>query len=502
MNQINKTYCIDQLAYPKEVFELPVKAIQFGTGVLLRGLVDFILQKANEQDSFNGRVAMVKSTSPDLTEFKDQDGIYTVVETGLNEQQEVHIKSTVIHCIGPLWHIYSDWEKIKNLFSDPKLELVVSNTTELGLIYHEEQILKDVPISFPGQLTALLYHRYLQLGDQAPSLTIVPTELLIDNGKLLLSLIASHAHFNNLPIKFIKWLESHVDFCDSLVDRIVPGKLKSNATTLNLPYKDSLAIQTEPYFLWAIQQNPNSKPILNLRKPLPGLIIAPDIQPYREQKLRLLNGGHTILSPLAYLLGCRTVEEMMKNEQVSHFLNQVCESEIIPTLTVLAPQASAFFQAMKNRWLNPFMEHQLKTILAQTTTKMQSRNGDTFIRYFETNQELPVFLSFGFAVYLYFFKPGIHRNQQYFAMDGQGQEFEINDHKAALLYQHWLPYFSGEKTIAEIIPILLNDDQIFNHAFVLLPEFQDKITSMVQSIHHNGLTPSLLILLNSVPQHV
>jgi len=503
MERLSKTYCIEHLGIDPSSFDRPIRVAQFGTGVLLRGLIDFIFQKANDNGYFTGQIAMIRSTSSDISEFVDQDGIYTVVETGLNEQQEIQIHSTVVHCVSEVWSVMEDGNHLKNLFASPKLQLVISNTTEIGLAYQEEFIREGSPVSFPARLTALLYHRFQVLGSSQDSgLMIIPTELLIDNGQLLKKLVIQHADFNQLPSSFIQWLNETCDFCDSLVDRIVPGKLKAGRDSFKLPYIDTLAIQTEPYFLWAIQTNPNSGTILNFADKIPGMIITNDIQSYREQKLRLLNGGHTILSPLAYLLGCKTVEQMMQHEQLNQFLNQVCETEIIPSLELIAPQANVFYRQMKNRWLNPFIEHPLKNILAQTTTKMQIRNGDSFTRYFEANQELPVYLSFGFAAYLFLFKPHTTRNNQYFTSDLQGNEFEIADNKAELLYQHWMPYFSGEKTIVEIIPTLLSDTRIFDHPFIVLPGFKEKITQWVQSFQDSGLLRPLLTVLNTVPLNV
>ena len=501
MNRLNKTYGISVLGIDPDAFNRPVKVVQFGTGVLLKGLIDFIFQKANDLGYFNGNIAMVKSTTNDISEFEEQDGLYTVVETGLDEKLESSVQSTVINCVHPVWSAKDHRQDLMRIFANPLLELVVSNTTEIGLIYHPENILEAIPSTFPGNLTSLLYHRFITLkGTDSSGLKIIPTELLIDNGLLLKSLVQQHARANHLPSPFLDWLDKSCEFCDSLVDRIVPGKLKSVPGGFVLPFQDKLAIQTEPYFLWAIQSH--SIPALDFYKQIPGLIITGDIQPWREQKLRLLNGGHTILSPLAYLLGCRTVEEMMKHVHLNAFLSQLCETEIIPTLEHLAPDADVFYRQMKTRWLNPFMDHALKSILANSTTKMQVRNGESFIRYFENNQELPTFLTFGFAACLYLFKPSIFRNKQYFTQDPDGNEFEIMDSKAGLLYQHWIPYYSGIKSMGEIIPGLLDDELIFNHPFVNLPGFKEKITELVQTFEKTGMLQPLLTLLNPVPINV
>lgn len=502
MERLSQKYAVEHLGIDPASFLRPVKVVQFGTGVLLRGLVDFIFQKANDQGDLVGQIAMVRSTSSDISEFEAQDGIYTVVETGLNELQEISIHSTLVHCVNPVWSAEDDQLKLIDLFASPFLKIAVSNTTEMGLSYREEPVLHGNPKNFPANLTALLYHRYQTLGDSlSTGLVVIPTELIAENGQLLKRLVKQHAGDHALSIRFIQWLDEACNFCDSLVDRIVPGKFNNGANGWDLPYEDNLAIQTEPYFLWAIQSN-SVIPELDFKHSIPGLVITPDIQPYREQKLRLLNGGHTIVSPLAYLLGCRTVEQLMMHEQLNSFVCRVCETEIIPTLESLAPQAKEFYQHMKRRWSNPFIKHALTNILGQTTTKMQLRNGENMIRYYAAKSELPPLLSFGFAAYIFMFRPRILRFDQYYMLDPEGDEVEINDSKAEGLYHHWKPYFNGEKTMAETITVLLNDHRIFDHPFVLLPGFKEKITTLVQSFELTGLQKPLLTILNAVPLHV
>src|SRR6186997_3664458 len=78
------------LKIPDEaLFNLPERVLQFGTGVLLRGLPDYFIDKANRQGIFNGRIVVVKSTTHgDTSAFEKQDGLYTHCIRGIENGQK------------------------------------------------------------------------------------------------------------------------------------------------------------------------------------------------------------------------------------------------------------------------------------------------------------------------------------------------------------------------------------------------------------------------------
>jgi len=502
MEKLNRKYGLEHGSIPDRVFDYPVRVAQFGTGVLLRGLVDLIFQQAVDHGLYQGRIAMIKSTSPDTGPFREQDNIYTVVVAGLDAQQNPLVSSHLITCIDRVISATEEESELKTLFTNTDLEIVVSNVTEIGLDYREEAFSDTLPASYPGKLTALLYHRFKTFkGDPSKGLSIIPTELLSDNGKILKERVFRHAGFNHLETEFLQWLEEACDFCDSLVDRIVPGKLKPGNGFITLPYEDALAVQTEPYCLWAIQGNASTIKRLPFAGKIEGLVVSHSIQSFREQKLRLLNGGHTALSPIAFQAGCQTVGQMMDHPLIAASLEVLGEKEILPTLTGLAPDAREFFLQMKTRWRNPYIVHELKTILAQSTTKMQARNGDTFIRYFQTRGALPEMLCFGLAAFLYLFRP--HRMEEglYFAPGSHGEDFEVRDQKAALLFEHWQPYYRNQEKMEDTVPLLLSDPHLFEHPFARLPGLADKITALMLAFRKTSVPDQLSQLLNSVPQH-
>jgi len=393
--------------------QLPERVLQFGTGVLLRGLPDFLIDKANKQGLFNGSIVVVKSTNGATDEFAEQDGLYTVVTRGIQKGQSID-ETTVVSAISRVISAQDDWRAVLKVAQNPNLQVIISNTTEVGIQYVAESIFQSPPQSYPAKLTAFLYERFKNFGgSRNKGLVVIPTELLVDNGMKLRDIVEKLAKHNELGKLFMKWLKYHVRFCNSLVDRIVPGKPDAETQqelAQKLGYEDKLLIVAEPYRLWAIEGDDRVKNILSFATADEGVIIDEDINFYRERKLRVLNGGHTISVPLAYLLGLETVREMMDHPLMGRFVEEVITQEIVPTVPAWMipeenPQAvSEFATDVLDRFRNPTLVHLLLSITLQETSKMRARNLPTIQRYMEQTQQSPQRMALGFAAYLLFMK--------------------------------------------------------------------------------------------------
>ena len=283
-----------------KLMELPERVIQFGTGVLLRGLPDYYIQKSNQAGNFNGRIVIVKSTSHgDVNSWKDQDFLFTHCVRGV--VNDTPITSNLINTsVSRVLQAQTQWSEILDCAANPQINVLLSNTTEKGLVYQEENILNGIPKSFPCKVLAYLYHRYSTLGDiPEADIVIVPTELVDDNGELLQSFVFKAAEFNKLESRFLHWLSDHVCFCNSLVDRIVPGKPDPQSLAdiqEKSGYIDDYLIVSEPFNLWAIEGDEKVKRILNFQTGNPGVKIVDDISLFKELKLRLLNATHIPVS--------------------------------------------------------------------------------------------------------------------------------------------------------------------------------------------------------------
>ena len=326
---------------------------------------------------------IVKSTSQgDSDSFGQQDNLYTQCVRGIENGQQVD-ELIINAAVSRVLTASEQWSEVLACAANPDLQVIISNTTEVGItLLPNDNVHAQPPVSFPGKLLAFLLERYKKFnGSAAPGLVIIPTELITDNGTKLRNIVAELARQQPLDDSFMQWLLSANDFCNSLVDRIVPGKLPGDdkaATESRLGYKDDLMIMSEVYRLWAIEtSSEKTRQILSFSAADKGVVIAPAIEQFRELKLRLLNGSHTYTCALAILMGFSTVKQAMEDERFFHFIRQLMLEEIVPAIvsdTVSEEAARAFALQVLDRYKNPFIQHQWMSISLQYTSKMALRN--------------------------------------------------------------------------------------------------------------------------------
>jgi tagaturonate reductase len=461
---------------PENLFQLPEKVLQFGTGVLLRGLPDYFIDKANKQGVFNGRVVVIKSTSQGGTDaFAQQDNLFTQCIRGL--EGETKIEENIINAsISRVLSAREQWNEILQCAANPDMEIVISNTTEVGItLVKEDKIDSHPPVSFPGKLLAFLYGRFKAFnGDSAKGMIIVPTELIVDNGKKLKAIVLELARLNAVEPAFIKWLESANHFCNSLVDRIVPGKLpaaEQEKFQQEFQYNDDLMIMSESYSLWAIEANDEKvKEKLSFYKTDPGVVIAPDINKFRELKLRLLNGTHTLTCALAHLAGCITVKEAMDDDAVSAYVASLMINEIAPAIVssnLSLNEAKTFAERVGDRFRNPFIEHKWLSISVQYSSKMKMRNVPILLQHYNRNETVPQLMALGFAAYILFMN--CSKMGEKFVGSARGIEYAIQDDHAG--------WFAERNDISgdELVHAVLSDTQFWEHDLKRLPGFAEAV---------------------------
>ncbi|MDB5236400.1 MAG: altronate oxidoreductase, partial [Hymenobacter sp.] len=431
--------------------ELPEKVLQFGTGVLLRGLPDFMIDEANRQGVFNGRIVVVKSTDGgDASAFERQDHLYTVCVRGVDDGQPVE-ENVVCASISRVLSAKSQWAEVLKFASSPDLQVVISNTTEVGIQLVNEDIHLTPPQSFPGKLLAVLYARFQAFkGDVNCGLVVVPTELIPDNGRKLEAIVLELAHRNELGADFIDWLETANHFCNTLVDRIVPGRPEPAAYAKlqeDLGYQDDLLTMAEAYSLWAIEGGERVREVLSFHSVAAGVVIRPDITLFRELKLRLLNGTHTLSYALAHLMGCATVREALENERLAKFVHNLMLADLLPGIpfTVDEKVGQRFGMQVLDRFRNPFLEHRWLAIAMQGTAKMQMRNVPTLLHYYQQHSAVPHYMALGFAAYLLFMRntasaPGVG------AGEANGHPYTIIDDRAGYFADLWAKLSPEELT--------------------------------------------------------
>jgi tagaturonate reductase len=397
----------DLIAPSAEQLMLPERAVQFGTGALLRGLVDAILDEANRQGWFGGRVVMIGSTGSGRDRaLNDQEGLFTLVTQGLvdgDATRDFRIVSSVSRALAAS----SQWDEVLRCAENPDLELIFSNTTEVGIVLDENDAATppsdSAPRSFPAKLAAFLLRRARTSAfDVARAPVVIPTELIEDNGDKLRDIVVMLAQRWKVEPAFLQWL-AHVRFCNTLVDRIVPGAPSEGyAAELRslLPYDDGMTTICEPYRLFAIEGDAELRERLRFPAADAGVIVTESIRPYRLRKVRLLNGAHTSFVSLALLAGCTTVREAVEHPALGSFLRATLLDEIVPSVDV--PGAEQFAREVMDRFANPFLQHQLWDITLQGTTKFKVRVVPSILEFVRRTGTSPRALALGFAGFLAF----------------------------------------------------------------------------------------------------
>lgn len=476
-----------------EVLALPEKILQFGTGVLLRGLPDHFIDKANKQGIFNGRIVMVKSTSQgDTTAFAEQDGLYTLIEKGMVNGRPVE-RVSVNASVSRVLSATDEWAQVISCAANPAMQVIISNTTEVGISLHEPDAGTAQPVSFPGRLLAFLEERYRVFNGSAEAgMVIIPTELIVDNGTKLKEIVLKLASLKKADTSFIQWLEEANEFCNSLVDCIVPGKLSAaeqQETEKMLGYEDKLLIMSEPYRLWAIEtKQARTASILSFSKVDEGVVLSGDINKFRELKLRLLNATHTLSCGLAHLAGFVTVKEAMADKFFRAFVESLMQDEIAPLVvsdTITAEEARKFAEQVIDRFSNPFIEHAWLNITVQYSSKMQMRTVPLVEKYYRSHTDAPGLISLGYAAYILFMRAERADEQNWYGAVN-GKKYKVQDDKAASAAAHWT-----KENITAVSKSFLQDKQLFGKDLSQFHSFEHAVQDNVVLLKEDGAVKTL-----------
>ncbi|MEO7996109.1 MAG: tagaturonate reductase [Gemmatimonadaceae bacterium] len=415
-----------------ETLLLPERAVQFGTGAFLRGFIEYFLDEANRQQLFNGRVVLVGSTESGRDRaFAAQDGLFTLQCVGAREEDaELRIVASVSRAISAK----TAWQDVLSVARQPEISLVFSNTTEAGFALDEADIeLSNAPQSFPAKLTAFLYERARAFNfDCSRGVVVLPCELLDNNGDALKSLVRTLATRWQLPFAFTEWLDDCVPFCNTLVDRIVPGappEPERARLVAALGYADDLLTVAEPYRLFVIEADTATRARLPFVDADRGIIVADNIRAYRERKVRLLNGTHTAMAAVGLLAGVATVDETMRDSGLALFARELLLGAIAPKVT--APDARAFGEDVLMRFANPHVYHRLADIANQGTLKLRVRLLPIVQRYTLASQPIPRSLIVAIAAQFVLMHP-----QSAHAMVARGEALPTDD-LGAHVRRHW-----------------------------------------------------------------
>ncbi|MBU2902085.1 tagaturonate reductase [Maribacter dokdonensis] len=452
---------------------LPIKVMQFGGGNFLRAFVDISIQKINNATTFNAGVAVIKPTARgDYQELKSQDGLFSVQLEGY--ENNIFVQDlTVVDCIQKVINPYSEWQKYIDLSKTPELRFIISNTTEAGIVFNSDDAFDHTPPKeFPAKLTVWLFHRFKHFdGALDKGCILLPVELIDKNGEALKQCILQYADHWSLEESFKNWISEACIFYNTLVDRIVSGypKDKIEEIEAKLGFKDQLAVAGELYQSWLLEgpddilnEFPFNKTDLNIE-------LVSDLESYRNLKVRILNGAHTSMVPVAYLLGERLVKDAMKNTQVTNFIHQVLMSEVLETLDFPQDYKEQFANDVVNRFKNPALEHQLISIALNSTSKFVTRLLPSLKDYLKIKGSLPTNITFALSALIRFYEGSFNNDK-----------INLNDTSSVLEYfsNTWEQFRENDIDLNTLTTRLLGNSDIWQ-------EDLNQITGLTNMVYNN-----------------
>jgi tagaturonate reductase len=475
---------------PVSAIGLPETVVQFGTGAFLRGFADFFVDTANRAGTFGGSIVTVSSTDSQRNlALNQQNGLFTLVTQGM-DGGEARQGYRVISSVSRALSAHDEWEDVLALARDPGIRLVISNTTEVGIVLDEsDRFDLRPPRSFPGKLTRFLAERAraFHYDSSRGGLVVLPCELIDDNGSTLRGMVLALGRRWQLDSRFEKWVDEAIVFCNTLVDRIVPGVVPPRASseaTSKFGYSDELLTSCESYALFAIEGDDGLRDRLGFAGVDARVLVVPDVRPYRLRKVRILNGGHTISVPVALLAGLETVRDAVTDERVGQFMRRAILDEIVPSVDV--PGAEEFAREVLDRFSNPFIRHALVDITLHGTAKMRVRVVPSVTRYRERTGRPPASLAFGFAAYLAFMRGEIHARWKAAGItapdDAEGERV-----RRACEATDW----SSDAAVVDLAIGVCGDVRVWHTDLSVVPGFVDAVGDHLLRITRTGIAAAL-----------
>ncbi len=464
----------------------PEKVMQFGEGNFLRAFVDDFIDIANEKSGYNGKVVLVQPIAPGLADLINaQEGLYTLYLRGSEKGVKVDDKrviSACSRCLNP----YGEWDKVLDFAKSDDLEIIVSNTTEAGIVHDTESAFgQNPPISFPAKLTRVLYERFTA---GKKGIIMLSCELIDNNGKELLKCVNQYIDDWKLSDEFRAWVNNENIFCSTLVDRIVPGRIRDPQEVARLNeqngYEDPLTDVGEVFGIWVIEGPEGLEDRLPFKAAGVPVIVVPDVTPYKKRKVRILNGAHTGFVLGAYLAGFDIVRDCMHDDTVRGFMNKMLNEEVIPTLPLDKKDLDDFAAAVQDRFNNPFVNHELMSISLNSTSKWRARNMPTFLDYVEKNGQLPKCLTASLAAYIAFYSNDIQElnDKGLVCRRPKGNDYVVSDDR-------WvLEFYAARKDAAPeaLVHDVLTNEQMWGQDLTQVPGLEPEIVRILKLIREKG----------------
>ena len=465
--------------------EAPERVMQFGEGNFLRAFVDYFIDVLNEKAGFDSKVVLCQPIAPGLADvINEQEGLYTLFLRGFQNGEAVN-KKRVISCVSRCLNPYQNYEEVLACADNPDLRFITCNTTEAGIVYDPSCQFADCPASsFPGKLTQFLYRRFQTFGEVAgKGFIVLSCELIDDNGKELEKCVLEYANQWQLGEDFINWIKTENTFCSTLVDRIVTGYPRTEASAIceELGYEDNLLDTGEIFGFWVIEGPSTLKDEFPVEQANLPVLITDNHKPYKQRKVRILNGAHTSFVLGAYLAGQNIVRDCMHDEVIRSFMNKTIYDEIIPTLDLPEKELKEFAAAVTERFQNPFIDHALLAISLNSTSKWKARVMPSLKEYVKRKGTIPECITASFAFYIAFYS-GDTLTEDGLLAERKGESYTIKDDRSVLEF-----YASHkEDTVEQLVHAVCTNEAFWGEDLTQIQGFEAAVCADLEKIRTDG----------------
>lgn len=466
--------------------DAPERVLQFGEGNFLRAFVDYFIDMMNEKADFNSKVVLCQPIAPGLADMiNEQEGLYTLFLRGFENGKKVNDKR-VISCVSRCLNPYKDYDAVLACAKNPDLRFIACNTTEAGITYDPACSFTDVPAdSYPGKLTQFLYKRFETFGKEpGKGFVILSCELIDNNGKELEKCVLQYAEKWKLGEEFTSWIKQENIFCSTLVDRIVTGYPRNEAASIceELGYQDNIIDTGEVFGFWVIEGPESLKKELPFEKAGLPVLITDDHKPYKQRKVRILNGAHTSFVLGAYLAGQDIVRDCMEDEVICGFMNKTIYDEIIPTLTLPREELMSFAASVTERFKNPFIDHALLAISLNSTSKWKARVMPSLKGYIANTGRLPECITASFAFYIAFYRGTELTEEGLTAARPAGNEYTVKDDRPILQFY----YDHRNDDVKTLVHAVCVNEEFWGEDLSAIAGFEDAVAGYVAAIEEKG----------------
>jgi tagaturonate reductase len=342
--------------------------LQFGTSRFLLAHVALFVSHALQRGDAIGGINVVQTTGNPVSHARvaalSRPGGYPVRIRGRENGTAVD-KLVTCDAIRAAWIADRDWAAVRRAMVED-VRVVVSNTGDMGYRLDERDtadLLSNdavVPRSYPAKLLALLHARWRERAGDGVS--ILPCELVENNGDTLREIVIELAEQWSSPEPFVDYLRERCVWVNSLVDRIVSEPI------------EPVGAVAEPYALWAIERRAG----MTLPCTHESIVLTDDLRSYERLKLFFLNLGHTWLAE-RWLMEQRspsqTVLDAMRDSSMRADVEAVWQEEVLPIFAamVMGDRAQDYLESVRERFLNPYLVHRIADIAQNHVAKVQRR---------------------------------------------------------------------------------------------------------------------------------